>query len=254
MFSAYQVPSALARDLQQRNWVDVEVSYLSSEGIVLKITFETTGNHLNQDIVVRKVLYGSMVTVTIDRPVIPAYYSVDTNMTVFQHILPDGSYTLSQSGIFPSDSWNVTILFDADFSASFDSHPRFCSTPSANYFCEYSTTAPSEGNTFTLRINVTHPPSFAGFVYLTYISPVAILSVILFFLTYTLYHHWCTLKEVRNELLIIALGAIVFIPTYQLPLSSLKMPFMATPYDCLFLGLFVSFAGLVIAVVIRGDK
>lgn len=111
MFHASQIPSASARDPQLRNWIDVEVSYLSSDGIVLKITFETTGNYLNQDVVIRKVLYGDMVTVTVDRAVIPAYYSVDTNTTVFQYILPDGSYSLPSSGSFPSDSWRVTSSF-----------------------------------------------------------------------------------------------------------------------------------------------
>lgn len=250
MFCACQVPSASARDPQQRNWVDVEVSYLSSDGIVLKITFETTGNHLNEDIVVRKVLYGSMVTVTVDRPVMPAYYSADTNMTVFQYILPDGSYTLSPSGSFLSDSWRVTMLFFADFLAPFDSHPRFCSTPSPNYFCEYST-ALSEGNIYNLQIDVMHPSSFAGFVYFTYIFPTVMLLAILGSLTFNLVRHWHEFKEVRNDLLVVSLGAIVFIPIYQLPLSSLKMPFLITMYDYVFLVLLVLFVAFVIVVITR---
>jgi hypothetical protein len=248
---ANQTLSVSARDPQVRNWVGVEVSYLSSDGIVLKITFEATGNHLNQDVVVRKVLYGDMITVTVDRPAIRAYYSVDTNMTIFQYTLPDGSYNLSPSGSFPSDSWSVTMLFLTDFSAPFDSHPQFCSTPSPNYFCEYSTTR--EGNIYTLQINVAHPDSFAGFVYFTYFVPIVLLMAILIFLAINLRVYWRNLKEIKNDLLVVSLGAIVFIPIYQLPLSSLKMPFLITIYDYFFVALFISFVFFVGVLVARRE-
>jgi hypothetical protein len=253
IFDVCQIPSASARDPQTRNWVDVDVSYLSSDGIVLKIIFETTGDYLNQDVVIRRVLYGDMVTVTIDRAVMPAYYSVDTNMTVFQYTLPDGSYTLSPRGSFPSDSWSVTMTFITDFHAPFDSHPRFSSTPSPNYFCEYSTTH-SEGNTYNLIIDVKHPSSFTWFVYITYISPIVILLIIFSFLTIILARHWQKIEEVRNDLLLVSLAAIVFIPIYQLPLSSLKMPFLVTLYDSAFLFLFVLFLAFVIVVIWRRDS
>lgn len=100
-FFAFQITPASARDPQLRNWVDIEVTYLSSDGIVLKIVFETTGNYLNQDIVIRAVRYGDMSTVTFDRWVVPAYYSVDTNMTVFQHVLLTEATLSRHQVVFP---------------------------------------------------------------------------------------------------------------------------------------------------------
>lgn len=96
-----------------------------------------------------------------------------------------------------------------------------------------------------------HPSSFAGFVYITYITPIVILLAILASLTFNLARNWHKLKEIRNDLLVVSLGAIVFIPIYQLPLSSLKMPFLITKYDYFFVLLFVLFVAFVVAVVTR---
>jgi hypothetical protein len=251
-FCACQVPSVSARDPQQRNWVDVEVSHLSSDGIILKVVFETTGNYLNQDVMIRTVRYGDMATVTFDRPVMPAYYSVDTNMTVFQYSLPDGSYTLSSSGIFPFDSWRVSMLFFTDFSSPFDQRLRSSSTPSPNYFCQY-TTIRGEGNNYTLNIDIMHPCSFAGFVEVTYFLPGGLLLLLFIFLVITLAlaHHRNKIEEVKDYLLVVSLGAIVFIPIYQLPLSSLKMPFLIIPFDYFFLSLLAAFIAFIIVVVTR---
>jgi len=139
------------------------------------------------------------------------------------------------------------VTFLTDFSAVFDSRPRFCSTPSPNYVGEYS--VHREGNAYTLKIDVKHPPSFVEFVNITYIAPIVILCVILSFLilTFACYRH--KVEKVKNDLLVVSLGAIVFIPIYQLPLSSLKTPFHVTTYDYVILALFVLFALFVIVVV-----
>ena len=100
-----------------------------------------------------------------------------------------------------------------------------------------------------LVISIQHPVSFAGFVDVTYLLPFSLLAALWVFLIIILYANRKDIEHVKDNLLIVSIGSVVFIPVYQIPLLSLKIQFLITNYDKLFLGLFIVYFAFIVAVL-----
>lgn len=225
----------------------MDVVNLSAESIIIKLTFETIGNHLSQVIGIRTV-YSNGVEVKIDRPVIEAKYSQDSNTTTFVYTLSNLDYTLKSSGLFPNDSWIIKVDFYTYFQTEFDPRKKYSQSPSPNYICEYSTSYSYEEESshhYILSVEIKHPPSFASFIYVTYGLPIVILTLLLALSSYILYKNWKSIESITSILLPISSAAIAFIPVYQLAIQGLKLPFLITPFDLCFIGLFLVYSVIV---------
>ena len=239
-------------DFSWRNWVNVEVVYLGSNSITLQLKFELIGNtlHNNTDIVITSIKSDVYWIVTTGGVPMRAWYSSDTNMTTYVYTLSSQLVDIKQSGNFPDDSWQITAQVLNQVPVLFDDTTEISSTPSQNYFCQYhvsdSFNASYDHNLF---ISIQHPSSFSGFVYLTYFLPIGLLLALLVCLIIILCIKRNRFGDVKNDLLIVSIGSVVFIPVYQLPLSSLKIPFLLTPFDYLFLGLLAAYFVFIIAVL-----
>jgi hypothetical protein len=264
MACLFEVSSAKAEsttgtsDFSWRNWVNVDVVYLGSNSITLKLAFEILGNtlHNNTDIVISTVKSGQDYTVQTNAVALKAWYSSDTNMTSYEYTLSSQDVDIKRTGNFPKDSWVITAHILTQFPVLFNDNTEISTTPSQNYFCQYyvsdSLNATEDHNLF---INIQHPSSFAGFIYVTYLLPFGLLVALMIFLGIILYINREKIEKIEDNLLIVSIGSIVFIPIYQLPLSSLKIPFLITPFDYLFSGLFVAyFVFIIILLTLKQTK
>jgi len=244
-------------DFSWRNWADVEVVYLGEGSITLKLTFELLGYtlHNNTDIVVSTVKSGGGWIVQTNAVTIKAWYSNDKNMTIYEYTLSSQDTDIKPSGYFPSDSWEITVHVVTQFPVQFNDNLEFSATSSPNYFCKYYVSAvQSDLIDHVLFISIQHPSSFAFFVYVTYFLPFSLLLMLFLFLIRILHAHWDKIEEVRDSLLVVSIGSVVFIPVYQLPLSDLKIPFLLTLLDSLFIGLFIAYFSFIIVLIRKETK
>jgi hypothetical protein len=239
-------------DSSWRNWVNVDVVYLGSDSITLKLTFQLIGNtlHNNTDIVITSIKSGASWIAIIGGVTMQAWYSSDINMTTYVYTLSSELVDIKQTGNFPYDSWQINANVTTQNPILFDDDHQISSTSSGNYFCEYYMTDSSNPSlNHSLSITIQHPSSFVNFVHITYLFPFTGLLLLLVFLCDLAWKNRGSLEKVRDSLLLVSIGSVVFIPVYELPLANLKMPFLIDNYDLLFAGLFIAYFVFIAAVL-----
>jgi hypothetical protein len=243
LFEVSQVKAQTTSDTTNyswRNWVNVDVIYLGSDSITLKLVFQLYGNtlHNNTDIVISSIKSGMNSVVTTGGVTIQAWYSSDINMTTYVYTLSSQLVDIKQSENFPYDSWHITAQVVTWIPILFDDTLGITSTPSENYYCQYQISdSVNATQNHNLDIHIQHPAPFVDFVHITYLLPFVGLLFLLFYLSSLAYSRK-DLAKAKDDLLLVSIGSIIFIPVYQIPLLSLKIPFLITIYDWLFIGLF----------------
>lgn len=244
------VPIARAFDPSQRSWISIEIPYYASSNILVKMTAVTVGNNLNGSILIEKIFSSGSVTIGVARAIVQAEYSTDTNTTTFVYTLSSEQYSIHSYGEFPYDGWEISILFETSFNATFDPRVKYCLTPSSNYYANYTTTSVvGQQNTCVLELRIFHPTSFPSYVLIVFLTPILSLGA-LAAVCILLAMNKRIIDKFYDSFVVVCSAVIVFIPIFELSTQELKTPLTFTWFDAAFLVLFLVYVLLLFVSVL----
>lgn len=243
------------------SWVNVDISYFGAQSIEVKMTWITLGNNLKEGMGIYQVYTQPGLTIQIQRGIVEAVYSVDSNTTTFTYGFSsagqDVAGALKPFGDFPYDGWSLTVVFYTTFPSSFTAIPKYGVVPSPYYYSKYTTTYSHNDslgyNYYNLDLEILHPPTFPNFVNLIFYTPIVLLGALAFIFTFLLATKRKNIDKFSNTLITVCSAVIVFLPIFHLSTQELQTPFAFTWFDGWFLFLLSYYVFLLaIAVLTKG--
>lgn len=266
--SASFAQTAEATDSTAPNsWVNVEIPYFGAQSIQVKMTAVTIGNNLKQGMGIHKIFssssspstggsfsISSSVTVEIQRGIVEAVYSADSNTTLFTYTFSSAEENITSFGNFPNDGWGLTITFYTAFPAEFDARTKYGVVPSPYYYTEYTATF-SHNDTlgykyYNLTLKILHPPTFSTFVTWIFYLPMILFTILALICSLLIFIKRKSINELSGTYITICSAVIVFLPVFQLSTQELKTPFTFTQFDGYFLFLLSWYIVLLVVAVV----